>query len=152
MEAKTVPEGKMMEKESDREICRTIVEVSVVDECWRSFEYRRLMSEILTGDKITQLDIEKGLKEAREMEEAEEAILKEEAAVISRLEKVKSLECKDGCKGVLGTFEGGGGQKEIKLNWKLVYIQENHYCQKIINYLHRYLYFQNCALNLKSWL
>ena len=60
------------------------------------------MSEILTGDKIIQLDIEKGRKEAREVEEAEEAILKEEAAVTSRLEKVKRLkkEYKDEGKGV----------------------------------------------------
>lgn len=78
------------------------MEVSVVDGCWRSLEYRRLMSEILTGDKIIQLDIEKGRKEAREVEEAEEAILKEEAAVTSRLEKVKRLkkEYKDEGKGV----------------------------------------------------
>ena len=78
------------------------MEVSVVDGCWRSLEYRRLMSQILTGDKIIQLDIEKGLKEAREVEEAEEAILKEEAAVTSRLEKVKRLkkEYKDEGKGV----------------------------------------------------
>ena len=78
------------------------MEVSVVDGCWRSLEYRRLMSEILTGDKIIQLDIEKGRKKAREVEEAEEAILKEEAAVTSRLEKVKRLkkEYKDEGKGV----------------------------------------------------
>ena len=78
------------------------MEVSVVDGCWRSLEYRRLMSEILTGDKIIQLDIEKGRKEAREVEEAEEAILKEEAAVTSRLEKVKRLkkEYKDEGNGV----------------------------------------------------
>ena len=44
------------------------------------------------------MDIEKGLKEARNMEEAKEAILKEEAGKDKKAED--SLECKNEGKGV----------------------------------------------------
>ena len=55
------------------------METSIVDECWKKLEYRRIMREILAGDKTLRVEIEKKLRETREDEEAVEAILAEEA-------------------------------------------------------------------------
>ena len=87
-------------KESDRRVCRDIVEITVVDECWKHLEYGRIMRQILTGDNSLKLDIDRGL---REVKEAGEAMLTEEATATRWQEKVislKRLDYKDEVTGV----------------------------------------------------
>ena len=68
-----------------------MLETTLVDRCWGSLEYGRIMKDILAGDSNLKVDIETGLRDIREVEEAEVAMLMEEAVVIRRQEKIERL-------------------------------------------------------------
>ena len=67
------------------------METSIVDECWKKLEYRRIMREMLAEDTTLRVEIERKLRVTREDEKAVEAILAEEVASTKRLEKVERL-------------------------------------------------------------
>ena len=76
---------------SEEKMCNELVEERVVDECWKQLEFARIIREIMAGDTSLKMKIERGLRDTREMVEAVEAILTEEAASTRRLEKVERL-------------------------------------------------------------
>ena len=76
-------------------LCKDLLETTLVDRCWNILEYGRIMKDILGGEGNLKLEIETGLRDIREVEEAEVAMLMEEAVVIRRQEKIERLR-KDG--------------------------------------------------------
>jgi hypothetical protein len=72
-------------------LCRELVEEEVVDECWKQLEFGRIMEEIMKGDTDLKRKVEHRLRDSREMMEATEAMLAEEAVNMRRMEKVERL-------------------------------------------------------------
>ena len=65
---------------SEERLCRELIEEEVVEECWRKLEFERIMREIVAGDTALPMKIDQGLRDSREMVEAVEAMVAEEAA------------------------------------------------------------------------
>ena len=75
---------------SERRVCSDWVNTTLVDSCWSTMEYGRVMEEILdAGDDLT-LKIETGLRNIREEKEAEIALLLEEEGLARRLMMVEA--------------------------------------------------------------
>ena len=68
-----------------------MLETTLVDRCWGRLEYGQIMKDILGGESNLKVEIETGEMDIREVEEAEVAMLMEEAVVIRRQEKIESL-------------------------------------------------------------
>ena len=77
--------------EAGRRLCKEWLESTLIDRCWGKLEYGRIMEEIMEGETNLKSDVEAGLRDIREVEEAKVAMLMEEAAVIKRQEKVERL-------------------------------------------------------------
>ena len=69
-----------------------MLETTLIDKCWGRLEYGWIMKDILSGEVSPKLEIETGLRDVREVEEAELAMLMEEAVVTRRQEKIKRLQ------------------------------------------------------------
>ena len=78
-------------EEAGRMLCKDLLETTLVDRCWGRLEYGQIMKDILGGESNLKVEIETGEMDIREVEEAEVAMLMEEAAVIRRQEKVERL-------------------------------------------------------------
>ena len=76
---------------SEERLCRELVEMEVVEECWRMLEFERIMREIMMGDTTLKTKVEHGLRYSSEMVEAVEVMLAEEAANTRRMEKMERL-------------------------------------------------------------
>ena len=61
--------------ESERMICDDWIKTTLLDKCWSTLEYGRVMREILEGGEDLRKETETGLRDIREREEAEFALL-----------------------------------------------------------------------------
>ena len=77
--------------ESEMMICSSWLNSTLLDKCWSTLEERRIMFELREGDEGTRRGVEIGLRNIREGEEAEVALLLEEEAMLRRHEKVERL-------------------------------------------------------------
>jgi hypothetical protein len=77
--------------ESEMMICSNWLNSTLLDKCWSTLEERRIMFERREGDEGTRRGVEICLRNIREGEEAEVALLLEEEAMLRRHEKVKRL-------------------------------------------------------------
>ena len=82
---------------SEEKFCRELVEIEVVEEGWHMLEFGRIMREIMMGDTTLKTKVEHGLRDSREMVEAMEVMLAEEAADARSMEK---MEKEDGNKAI----------------------------------------------------
>ena len=82
---------------SEEKFCRELVDMEVVEEGWRMLEFGRIMREIMMGDTTLKTKVEHGLRDSREMVEAMEVMLAEEAADARSMEK---MEKEDGNKAI----------------------------------------------------
>ena len=71
--------------ETGRRICKEWLGSTLIDRCWGKLEYGRVMEDILCGETNLKSDVEAGLRDIRDVEEAEVAML------IRRQEKVERL-------------------------------------------------------------
>ena len=78
-------------EEAGRLLCKEWLKTTLIDRCWGKLEYGRIMEDILGGEMNLKSEIETGLRDIREVEETEVAMLMEEAVVIRRQEKVERL-------------------------------------------------------------
>ena len=62
-------------EEAGRMLCNAWLETTLVDRCWGKLEYGRIMEDILGRETNLKSEIETGLKDIREVEEAEVAML-----------------------------------------------------------------------------
>ena len=69
--------------------CRQLVEQDLTDRVWKRVEHRRILMVI--EYESLGIEIEQSLREAREVKEAEMAMMKEEEMVKKRLEKLEEL-------------------------------------------------------------
>ena len=65
--------------------------ITLVDRCWSTLEYGRVMEEILDAGADLTLKIETGLRNIREEKEAEVDLVLEGAAMARRHKKVERL-------------------------------------------------------------
>ena len=63
----------------------------VVNKAWNVLEHDRILREIQTGDGELRMEIDKSLRNAREVEEAEKAMVREEQLDRARFQKIRAL-------------------------------------------------------------
>ena len=76
---------------SNSRLCKEYVEVVVVNKAWNKLEHDRILREIQTGGEDLRIDVEKSLRDVREVEEAEKALIREEQLDRARFQKIKAL-------------------------------------------------------------
>ena len=76
---------------SNTRVCKEYVEMVVVNKTWNVLEHNRILREIQSGDDELKMEIEKSLRNAREVKEAEKAMIREEQLDRARFQKIKAL-------------------------------------------------------------
>ena len=66
--------------ESERMVCSGWLNSTLLDNCWSTLEERRIMCELLEGGEVIRKGVETGLRNVREGEDSELALLLEEEA------------------------------------------------------------------------
>jgi hypothetical protein len=92
--------------ESERMVCSSWLNSTLLDKCWNTLEERRIMRELLEGGEVIRKGVETGLRNIREGEEAEISLLLEEEAMLRRHEKVERLKLAWKSKMELKKYEG----------------------------------------------
>jgi hypothetical protein len=67
--------------------CKDYVEMVVVNKAWNVLEHDRIWKEIQSGDDELEIEIEKSLRNAREIKDAEKAMMREEQLDRERFQK-----------------------------------------------------------------
>ena len=92
--------------ESERMVCSSWLNSTLLDMCWNTLEERRIMIELLEGGEDIRKGVETGLRNIREGEEAELALQVEEEAMLRGHEKVERLILASKRKMELKKYEG----------------------------------------------